>query len=378
MAPLPRCSVVIVTWNRRKELEAAIHSLKRQTLADEIETIVIDNGSTDGTVEWLRGMGDGSIRLLEFKENRGASHGRNAGIRAARAPLVCFLDSDAEIISPDAIERCIGRLGRGDGVRAVTTSIWFDREKTRPFSKGVYITPEGHYSGIRSRTETADPHVISSCFAVWEKSLLEELGGFDPWYFWGIEDLDLSLRAYHRSLLGEARGASRFFVLEDVHVLHEMSHKGRHYLPTDFDAVFHAIERQRLYMVLAHAGGGGILSSLDWEPCQPPARERRGVGTAIAASQVALAAGFLSTQPPGAPAVGHAPDPAKPPGHDTHTPRNHRLTACLIREEAAHPPAVPAHGRSGSHASAACLSVGAAGSETCRASSGWHPRGSAA
>jgi GT2 family glycosyltransferase len=259
MAPLPRCSVVIVTWNRRKELEAAIHSLRRQTLADEIETIVIDNGSTDGTVEWLRGMGDGSIRLLEFKENRGASHGRNAGIRAARAPLVCFLDSDAEIISPDAIERCIGRLGRGDGVRAVTTSIWFDREKTRPFSKGVYITPEGHYSGIRSRSETADPHVISSCFAVWEKSLLEELGGFDPWYFWGIEDLDLSLRAYHRSLRGEARGASRFFVLEDVHVLHEMSHKGRHYLPTDFDAVFHAIERQRLYMVLAHAGVGGFF-----------------------------------------------------------------------------------------------------------------------
>lgn len=252
----PTYSVIIVTWNRRKELEIAINSVLRQTVADDLEIIVIDNGSTDGTVEWIENSRDDRIRLLSFDSNVGASHGRNAGILASKGRYICFLDSDAEIMSDDAIEKCRLHLDQNEKVRACTCLIWFDREKTRPFSKGVYLTPEGHYSGIRTRTQTEDPHVISSCFAVWEKELILELGGFDPWYFWGIEDVDLSLRAYHRSLRGETTASSRYTVLEDVHVLHEMSSAGRHYQPYDFDAAFHAIERQRLYLVMAYGGVG--------------------------------------------------------------------------------------------------------------------------
>ena len=100
----PRCSVVIITWNRRRELERALDSLFRQTIARELDIIVIDNGSNDGTVEWLRGHQENSLRLFVFDRNHGASHGRNAGIRLARAEHVCFLDSDAEILTDDAIE----------------------------------------------------------------------------------------------------------------------------------------------------------------------------------------------------------------------------------------------------------------------------------
>lgn len=258
MAPQdPDCSVVLVTWNRLEELKVALASIDRQTIRDRVEVLVVDNGSTDGTVEWLRAQGGPAVRVLCFARNQGACHGRNAGIRAARAPFVCFLDSDAEIQTDDALERCLARLARSrPAVRAVSGLIWHDRERTYPFSKGVYCTPEGHYAGAWTRSRTDDPHALSTCFSVWEKSLLEELGGFDPWYFWGVEDIDLALRAYHRALRGEARGASRYEILEEVHILHEMSRKGRHYQWDDFERAFHAIERQRLHLVLAYGGVG--------------------------------------------------------------------------------------------------------------------------
>ncbi|HMZ51472.1 MAG TPA: glycosyltransferase family 2 protein [Candidatus Sumerlaeota bacterium] len=250
----PRCSVVIITWNRRRELERALDSLFRQTIARELDIIVIDNGSNDGTVEWLRGHHEHSLRLFVFDRNHGASHGRNAGIRLARAEHVCFLDSDAEILTDDAIERCLAELQRDRSIRAVGASIWFDRARTRAFCLGGYITRDGHFDQKRTHSETTDPDFLSTCFAVWDKSLLRELRGFDPWYFWGIEDMDLSLRARWNARRHASLAATRYRIVEDVHVLHEMASGGRHYQPDNFSAAFNAYERQRLYLVLAYGG----------------------------------------------------------------------------------------------------------------------------
>lgn len=262
----PRVTVVLVTWNRRRELETALRSVYTQTLAPHgLETIVVDNGSTDGTVEWLRSDPRFPVRLYAYPENRGASHARNAAIRLARAPHICFLDSDAEILSPHALEACLDAL-RPPRLRAVTASIWMDRARRHVFARGGYITPEGHFSGPRTRTQTRNPHFISTCFAVWEKSLLEELRGFDPWYFWGIEDMDLALRARWNARHRRHRGATRFRVLRRLHVLHEMSPGGRHYQPGDFEASFRAYERQRLYLVLAYGGIGAFLRVIATSP----------------------------------------------------------------------------------------------------------------
>lgn len=254
-ATTPLCSVVIVTWNRRRELEAALDSVFAQTIAADLEVIVVDNGSNDNTVEWLKKEYPHPVRLYAFADNKGASHGRNAAIRVARAPHVCFLDSDAVIMSENAIERCLEFMAQHPEHRAVAAPIWFDRERKRVFAMGGYLLLEtGHFCGPHTRTRTDDPHFLSTCFAVWERSLLEELRGFDPWYFWGIEDLDIGLRASQAGRRGETRAATRFALVPDVHVLHEMASGGRHYQPGDFHAVFHAYERQRLYLVLAYGG----------------------------------------------------------------------------------------------------------------------------
>ncbi|CAN5447256.1 hypothetical protein BH09SUM1_BH09SUM1_05900 [soil metagenome] len=253
-APAPRCSVVIVTWNRRAELEALLKSVFRQTIADSLEVIVVENGSTDGTAAWLRDEFPEPVKLVAFEKNEGACRGRNEGIRRSRGRYITFLDSDAELLDDGLIEGCLKFLTEQKEIRAVGAPIWMDRARTKPFVMGGYITPEGHFDGQRSFTETDDPHFLSTCFCVWEKSLLEELGGFNPWYFWGIEDMDISLRCSWNARRGRTKAASHFVILKHGAVLHEMSPRGRHYQPGDFEKAFHAIEWQRLYLVLSYGG----------------------------------------------------------------------------------------------------------------------------
>src|SRR6516225_7492172 len=84
-------SVVIPTYNRVHLLARTLDSVSRQRFTD-FEVIVVDDGSNDGTQEYLRSLGD-RIRMLQ-QANGGPGAARNAGIRAARGKYVALLDSD--------------------------------------------------------------------------------------------------------------------------------------------------------------------------------------------------------------------------------------------------------------------------------------------
>ena len=91
--PVPQVSVVIPTYNRGKFVVKAIDSVLRQSFPD-VEILVVDDGSTDGTREALEAYGT-EIKYI-FQENAGVSSARNAGIRLAQGEWVAFLDSDDE------------------------------------------------------------------------------------------------------------------------------------------------------------------------------------------------------------------------------------------------------------------------------------------
>jgi len=88
---MPLFSIIIPTYNRKALLQEALHSVFSQECQD-FETIVVDDGSTDGTLEYLESLG-ARIRLI-IQENLGPGAARNAGIRAAHGDYVAFLDSD--------------------------------------------------------------------------------------------------------------------------------------------------------------------------------------------------------------------------------------------------------------------------------------------
>jgi hypothetical protein len=91
MNEVPKFSIVIPTYNRLSLLQRTLASVRRQSHAD-FEIIVVDDGSTDATREWLASHG-GSLRVFE-QPNRGPGAARNVGARAARGEYVAFLDSD--------------------------------------------------------------------------------------------------------------------------------------------------------------------------------------------------------------------------------------------------------------------------------------------
>ena len=88
----PEVSVVIVTWNGRQHLDICLAAIAAQQ-GVATETIIVDNGSTDGTAELIR-SGYPWVKLVALAENRGFAGGNNAGAREARGRFVAFLNND--------------------------------------------------------------------------------------------------------------------------------------------------------------------------------------------------------------------------------------------------------------------------------------------
>lgn len=88
-------SVIIPTYNREETVSRAIDSVLEQT-HDDLEVLVVDDGSTDGTVAVLESYDDDRVRPIYHETNQGANVARNTGIEHARGRYVAFLDSDDE------------------------------------------------------------------------------------------------------------------------------------------------------------------------------------------------------------------------------------------------------------------------------------------
>jgi len=106
----PAVSVILPVHNRADVLGRAIQSVLDQHLND-FELIVVDDGSTDGSLAVAQSFADPRIRIIELGENRGGSAARNAGIRAASAPLIAFLDSDDTYL-PEKLETAVAEFAR--------------------------------------------------------------------------------------------------------------------------------------------------------------------------------------------------------------------------------------------------------------------------
>lgn len=102
MPPDPVVSVVIPAYNAEKTIGNAIDSVLEQTMSD-LEVIVVDDASTDGTVHVVEAAGDPRVRLLRGPRNCGPAVARNLGVKRATGRWVTFLDADDEYV-PSRLE----------------------------------------------------------------------------------------------------------------------------------------------------------------------------------------------------------------------------------------------------------------------------------
>lgn len=173
---VPAVSVIIPSFNRRWSVERAVASARAQTLRD-LEIIVVDDGSTDGTASLELERGDPRVRLVRSVRNEGASAARNLGLAESSGRLVAFLDSDDEW-RPDKLEVQAALLAdrAGTGVGAVASGL---RCLSTDGREVIWTPPPAEWSLPRLLSGAA----VYDCASMWlvRRESLEALGtAFDP------------------------------------------------------------------------------------------------------------------------------------------------------------------------------------------------------
>ena len=179
-------------------LGQSLEAVARQTRAAD-ETIVVDDGSTDGTGELLRERFSW-VRHLRLERNVGFVGAVNAGIAASDGEIVALLNNDTEA-EPGWLEALVAPLEADRSLgSAASKLLLFDRRDHLhsagdgystggvPVNRGAWTRDDGRFD--------ADLEVFGACggAAAYRRSALEEAGGFDPWLVSYLEDTDLSWR----------------------------------------------------------------------------------------------------------------------------------------------------------------------------------------
>lgn len=196
-------SIVIVTWNGRHHLDACLTAVRAQEGVD-VETILVDNGSTDGTVAYV-GEQYPWVRIVALPENVGFAAGNNAGARAAQGRYLAFLNNDTAAC-PGWLRALRSGVDEGSRFTLTTSRIVYMHDPEVIDSAGDGLLRWGgafkRYHGAPSSSADESREVFGVCGAAFlmPKALFEELGGFDEDFFASHEDVDLSYRA---RLLGQ-------------------------------------------------------------------------------------------------------------------------------------------------------------------------------
>ncbi|MGO1316379.1 MAG: glycosyltransferase family 2 protein [Cellulomonadaceae bacterium] len=199
MSPLVR--VVVVNWNGADLLPACLESVLAQDLPpDAVETVVVDNASTDGSVALLRSRFP-NVQVVQNAMNTGFAGGVEEGLKNLTASFVTLLNNDARL-EPDAVRVMVETLESEPGLGAVTALILLDDQSSATLvnSTGNIVLTSGSATDrdwMRPLDELdSPPEVFGFCggAATLRTRALDDVGGFDTSLFLYYEDTDLSWR----------------------------------------------------------------------------------------------------------------------------------------------------------------------------------------
>jgi glycosyltransferase involved in cell wall biosynthesis len=194
----PLVSVIIPTFNRLQWISVCLDSVKAQTYSN-IEVLVVDDGSTDGTVEWLKSQPDYSfVQIRVQPKNGGASVARNDGIRLAKGELIAFIDSDDALL-PKHIETAVSVFEKypETGLFCCDSTL-IDANGDILFGGRTWHQIQGQIrnstpqTGFRTLKDIFQASHIFPGFTL-PKAVFEKVGDFDQSIF-PMDDYDLMLR----------------------------------------------------------------------------------------------------------------------------------------------------------------------------------------
>lgn len=204
---MKKLGVIILNWNGLELLRRFLPAASRHTVCDTADLIVADNGSTDGSVAWIR-ENHPEVKLIELPENYGFAEGYNRAIAAADYPFITLLNSDVEV-TEGWWRPVLSFMESDPSVGAVQPKILSWRDKSSfeyagaaggyldrlgyPFCRGRLFDSvekdEGQYDGPPVDVAWAS----GACMTVRREAYVG-LGGLDPKFFAHMEEIDLCCR----------------------------------------------------------------------------------------------------------------------------------------------------------------------------------------
>jgi GT2 family glycosyltransferase len=192
-------SIVILNYNGRAWLKRCLGAAVTQ-VAPDCELIVVDNGSSDGSVDFVQ-RSFPAVRVIALERNTGFAAGNNAGAQAARGHYVAFLNNDAAP-QPGWLSALRNALDSDPQVGLAASCIVFMHDPSVIDSAGDGLTrwggafKRGHGRSVLEALALDAGEVFGACGAAClvRREVFDELGGFDDAFFAVYEDVDLSYR----------------------------------------------------------------------------------------------------------------------------------------------------------------------------------------
>lgn len=197
-----RLSIVIITWNQLSYLQECLHSLQPVMKREDVEVIIVDNGSADGTCQFLS-LHYPKIRLLVNDCNKGVAYARNRGLERARGNKILILDNDT-LVNEEAISGLEDYLDKHPRVGLCACKLVDSnnqvQESFKPFPglwlkiKNVLGIGQRNVPFVQIPTGPYEPvYVIGACQMI-RREVIERIGLLDEKIFYGPEDADYCLR----------------------------------------------------------------------------------------------------------------------------------------------------------------------------------------
>ncbi|HYF84141.1 MAG TPA: glycosyltransferase family 2 protein [Clostridia bacterium] len=207
-----RLSIIIVSYNTRELLKNAIESIYMTYQNDDLEVIVVDNGSSDGSTAMVKEE-FGDVILIESSENLGFAKANNIAIKQSKGKYILLLNPDT-ILVEDCLEKCLAYMNNNQSIGALGCKVVMPDGKLDLACRRSFPTPEVSFyrmTGLSKlypdnkrfaqynltyldENETYEVDSIVGAFMLIRREVIEQVGILDEEYFMYGEDIDWCYR----------------------------------------------------------------------------------------------------------------------------------------------------------------------------------------
>lgn len=194
-----KATVVIPNYNGIRYIAGCLDSLRQLKEQEMFCVLVVDNGSTDKSMEVIRDHYP-EVQLIALPENTGFDHAVNVGIAHTKSPYVILLNNDT-VVLPGFVEALVAAMERDPGCFAASAKMLMWQDHDRIDDAGdQYCVLGWAYSRGKGRPEAAyrkPARIFAACggAAIYRMSVFMEIGNFDEEHFAYLEDIDICYRA---------------------------------------------------------------------------------------------------------------------------------------------------------------------------------------